>query len=857
MPGNQERNHIGVPKGVEQGVKKRETDRNNDWRQLCGGQIVDGKYKLLDFVGSGKIGFVYRAEREDIPGVEVAVKLMFDHPKDGWETEIKKVHALNLVESVVHFHDLGTSQIRIGEKTRVCQYTVWDYIAPGENLRDYLKRKRTIPTSFALAVVKRVLLVLDACQDKGVTRHGDLHAGNILIGNASASTRDGNLEKRIPIFISDFGYGRSDGELSPKDDFNELMRIVNLLLKRVDYSKASASDRQIIRGIQSDLGKLLSEPRASERQDPLALLRLLASISKTAHVHKQSGVSTQQQDQGIVKMETGANIGQFQVAEMIGERWNWWRQLFVPSVPARSRILDLNIPTVVTGPRGCGKTMLFRRLSERLVVECGAVDERTSQEVVAFYVNANDFADAFARFPDSPNEPEERNLMCFANLCVLSDVLSVLSARSTKEVAAPPSAFLDFLRSILIAPDATALVQGEDRLEHFRSVLEQIKWGFPDAKFGSSFPGQTQLEQTRWLPHFMKKLRMTCDWIGDRSILIFVDDFSTPRVSVSMQRVLNRLFLQRSPHFLAKLATEAWTTFVPEDSSGKALEDGDDYQFIDMGEESLFLTDPDRLSFLNSIFAKRLELDTRLSALAPSLATLLGRLTISKTEFARRLREVPDQRTQGKVHPGSQRRGRTRARVLYSGENVFANMWSGDTRTMIQLLTDVVEQASSTDGKIPVPVPEEIQDRAFRNRGGEWLNSHTRNEPTSPSVVRTELANQKRRNPAYAFNGEYGDHLKAIVEAFVAAARALLFGPTYSMKENGRERQVPRMAFRLEIVDEFRLTGLALEIYRDLVRYGLFMRDNRGKKCSREFRSTTLPSEAATTLLRLATLKTR
>ncbi len=37
------------------------------------------------------------------------------------------------------------------------------------------------------------------------------------------------------------------------------------------------------------------------------------------------------------------------------------------------------------------------------------------------------------------------------------------------------------------------------------------------------------------------------------------------------------------------------------------------------------------------------------------------------------------------------------------------------------------------------------------------------------------------------------------------------------------------MAFRIEITDEFRLDGLATEIYRDLIRYGLFMRDARGK----------------------------
>ena len=37
------------------------------------------------------------------------------------------------------------------------------------------------------------------------------------------------------------------------------------------------------------------------------------------------------------------------------------------------------------------------------------------------------------------------------------------------------------------------------------------------------------------------------------------------------------------------------------------------------------------------------------------------------------------------------------------------------------------------------------------------------------------------------------------------------------------------MAFRLEILDQFRIQDLSREIYSDLVRYGFFLRDNRGK----------------------------
>src|SRR4029077_17950091 len=117
-----------------------------------------------------------------------------------------------------------------------------------------------------------------------------------------------------------------------------------------------------------------------------------------------------------------------------------------------------------------------------------------------------------------------------------------------------------------------------------------------------------------------------CLWINNRTVLLFIDDFSTPRVSSSMQRVLNRLLLQRSSEFLAKVATEAWSTFVPEDSSGKNLQDGDDYQFVDMGEESLFLPDSERLGFLNQVFFRRWGLDTRMPSGHPSLTAWRGRL---------------------------------------------------------------------------------------------------------------------------------------------------------------------------------------------------------------------------------------
>ena len=817
---------------------------SNTWNKSLKGKVV-GDYTLGDFVGAGKIGYVYQAEHQEFPGSKWAVKLVFSELKSGWDTEIKKVTSLGLVPGVVHFHRLGAAQITHEDKTRLCQYTVWDYIAPGENLKQYMKRLGRVHTSFLVSVIERILHVLHECQEKGVVRHGDLHSGNILIGDATTSTLDDSLERRAPIYVSDFGYGATGAAKTPKDDYEGLAQIINETISRVDYSKTTATDRKILRSIKPNFSKLLHELTAIERRTPLDLLQLLHSIKQQAQAHDSRSNITSPVESGnmmISRQDGKHTVGQFQVSEMIGDRWDWWKLLFVPTVPARSKILSLDIPTVVTGPRGCGKTMLLRRLSERLVVECEEAPQLSnSNQFVAFYVNANDFADAFAHFPDQPTPDVESQLICYANLCLLADLLAVQSARAGRMDERASDELLSLVSRLLVVQDKHIFsLAGEDRLERYRTILEQVKWKFPLKKNDKNlFPGYHEMSQHRWLPHFVQQARKCCTWIADRYFLLFIDDYSIPRVSIAMQRVLNRLFLQRSSEFLTKIATEASSTFVTEDSSGKNLQDGDDYQLVDMGEEALFLPDKERFSFLNEVFSRRLQFDPRIPEGQNSLNSLLSRSPLSKTEFARRLRNLPNRENLSelpKVNGDSQRRGRSRRRVTYFGENIFCNLWSGDTRTMIQLITDLVGQASDatplsvTSNEISLHIKEELQDRVFRNRGGEWLNSQTRNEPTEPERMKKELALLQKQKPSYKLcGGEYGEHLKAVVEAFVSAAKALLRGPTYKIQGKNSLREVPRMAFRIEVIDEFRIDGLTKEIYRDLVRYGIFMRDSRGK----------------------------
>ena len=173
---------------------------NDQWCQLLTGCTVE-KYQLGDFVGAGKIGYVYRAVRHDFPGHSWALKLTFDQLKVGWDVETKKVAKLQLIDGVVHFHDLGAATITKDGVSRLAQFTVWDYIPPGQNLKKYLKAAGSVPVSFLLAVLEQVLRVLHACEQEGILRHGDLHSGNILVGRPSSSRLDDTLQSRAPIYV--------------------------------------------------------------------------------------------------------------------------------------------------------------------------------------------------------------------------------------------------------------------------------------------------------------------------------------------------------------------------------------------------------------------------------------------------------------------------------------------------------------------------------------------------------------------------------------------------------------------------------------------------------------------------------
>tara|TARA_B100000315_G_scaffold187328_1_gene176943 strand:+ start:3340 stop:5988 length:2649 start_codon:yes stop_codon:yes gene_type:complete len=787
-------------------------------------------------VDSGRKGYVYQAHSKKVKDQSIAIKLTPSNKisdMEGWKTELKKVSKLSLIGGVVHYHMHGTADISHAHQTQLVLFTVWDYIPPGRNLEGYLsENKNNIRVSFLVSVIENILLVLHACKIKGVEQHGDLHSRNILIGEADDANLDpATLKPREPVYVSDFGYGVTGGRVKPKDDYSGLAQIAEEIILAIEFKLLTSEDRHILMKVREIFGKILKEQIVSERVSPIEIIKQIRKITKSARLKAGSSDSRQRSsytfESDSAKELDHLNVGQFQISEMLGEKWNWWNKLFVSNVPARSRILATDIPTVVTGPRGCGKTMLFRRLSQRLMIECGPLEgEFNDNKFVGFYVNANAIGDAFPRFPKKPSQKDEKRLTCYLNLCVLSDFLDVQQSRIAKlgeEYSSNLLITLDkwFSKSI----SSSDILPQENPLAHHRATLESLKWEFLKSELPPTFSGFSDFAQISSLSELIRFARQSCKWIGNASVFLFIDDYTTPRVSESMQKVLNRTLFNRSSEYVCKVATEAATTFIPEDLSGKILQDGDDYKLIDMAEESLFMKEAERALFLDEVFKRRLSEDQRIPAKGQELEGLLGTLGMSKTAFARLIRKEPlsDSIIIRKPNSHSQRRGASKPTVLYHGKDVFVSLWSGDTRMMVQLMQELIDVSiHSQFSKVKPPIEDELQDRIFRETGGAWLQAQARDMPTHPDLVKSEM---RKLNDFQLAGGSYGTHLKAIVEAFVASARQMLLGPVYRIKK----REVPRMAFRIEILDDFRVEGLARHLYSDLIRYGLFMRDARGK----------------------------
>jgi tetratricopeptide (TPR) repeat protein len=164
-------------------------------RRLTAGSLLAGRYRILDLVGVGGMGMVYRAADEQL-GLNVAVKVLRPDLALGgqWSERFKQELVLARQvshPSVVRIHDIGGD----GEVV----FLTMDFV-PGRSLRELLADETRLPPEKAVEIARQLALGLEAAHRAGVV-HRDLKPGNVLVDDGDGGG--------VRAAISDFGVARS------------------------------------------------------------------------------------------------------------------------------------------------------------------------------------------------------------------------------------------------------------------------------------------------------------------------------------------------------------------------------------------------------------------------------------------------------------------------------------------------------------------------------------------------------------------------------------------------------------------------------------------------------------------------
>ncbi len=459
------------------------------------------------------------------------------------------------------------------------------------------------------------------------------------------------------------------------------------------------------------------------------------------------------------------------------------RLLGLSEIQARSNV-------ILTGPRGCGKTTVFRALSLEYLT-ANQEDTPNDLKYIGIYYRCDDLYFSFPRYK-TPERPEALDIpLHFLTVTLLATALEQIGVWAkrhfsdefeNKEEALVAGLWDLFEWSPPDSPTTNQLATLVARLkgkERKRAAEKQRFIHVENEPIQNYFSPDVILKACRFI-------RNKFSFLHDRPFYFFIDDYSLPKITEDLQANLNRLLMYRSPDIFFKISTESPVSFARKDIDNKHFVETREYDLLNLGLRYITEDSNQTLEFLEDLFKRRFQKVAGYPV--QTLEELLGSMPRNENATARAFRE--------NFHEESDREN-------YAGRETVAAMCSGDIHYIIRLVSRMVEDYGGRDAltrsRAEPLIPRKEQHKSVRAAAGAFMES-----------VRTLP--------------RWGSRLSEVVTAFGNVAHSYLLYET----STNEERKPPHQASRIEPYEPLHITNEAQEILDELLRYSILLEDPRG-----------------------------